>query len=141
VNRKITLIIILCAVWLSDCRKTDTNHQVPNVRVNEYIVLSLPQYNTLNFINGWVYLDGGYNGLIAFRVTEEEIKVYDRQAPYYVKDKCQVIVDSNSNVSCIDTCSGSQWLLLDGQILKGPASQPLRFYQTSFDGTHLSITN
>ncbi|MDB4104069.1 hypothetical protein N9545_00925 [Salibacteraceae bacterium] len=140
-NRKITLIIILCAVWLSDCRKTDTNHQVPNVRVNEYIVLSLPQYNTLNFINGWVYLDGGYNGLIAFRVTEEEIKVYDRQAPYYVKDKCQVIVDSNSNVSCIDTCSGSQWLLLDGQILKGPASQPLRFYQTSFDGTHLSITN
>jgi len=141
VNRKITLIIILCAVWLSDCRKPDTNHQVPNVRVNEYIVLSLPQYNTLNFINGWVYLDGGYNGLIAFRVTEEEIKVYDRQAPYYVKDKCQVIVDSNSNVSCIDTCSGSQWLLLDGQILKGPASQPLRFYQTSFDGTHLSITN
>ncbi len=140
-NRKITLIIILCAVWLSDCRKTDTNHQVPNVRVNEYIVLSLPQYNTLNFINGWVYLDGGYNGLIAFRVKEEEIKVYDRQAPYYVKDKCQVIVDSNSNVSCIDTCSGSQWLLLDGQILKGPASQPLRFYQTSFDGTHLSITN
>ena len=114
---------------------------MPNVRVNEYIALSLPQYNTLNFINGWVYLDGGYNGLIAFRVTEEEIKVYDRQAPYYVKDKCQIIVDSNSNVSCIDTCSGSQWLLLDGQILQGPASQPLRFYQTSFDVTHLSITN
>jgi len=141
VKRIITLILIIWAVWLSNCRKSEVIHQVPNVRVDEYIVLSLPQYNNLNFINGWVYLDGGYNGLLAFRVTQEEIKVFDRQAPYYVREKCQVIVDSNSNVSCIDTCSGSEWLLLDGQILKGPASLPLREYQTTFDGTHLSVRN
>ena len=140
-NRIITLKIILCAVSLSNCRKPEVNHQVPNVRVDEYIVLSLPQYNNLNFINGWLYLDGGYNGLLAFRSTEEEIKVFDRQAPYYVKEKCQVFVDSNSNVSCIDTCSGSEWLFLDGQILKGPATQPLRQYQTTFDGTHLTVRN
>ena len=46
----------------------------------------------------------------------------------------------NSNIA-IDTCSGSEWLLLDGQVLKGPASYPLKEYQTVFDGTNLTITN
>ena len=131
----------VCTVWLSDCRKPDTQHFVPNVQVNEYISLNLPQYNDLNFISGWVYLNGGYNGLLAYRVSEDVINVYDRQAPYEVDDRCRISVDANNSTTCTDTCSGSQWLLLDGQVLKGPASYPLKQYQTSFDGNNLTISN
>jgi nitrite reductase/ring-hydroxylating ferredoxin subunit len=128
------------ALSLSNCQRTPTEHLVPNVRVDIEISTNLPQYNNLNFINGWVYLDGGYNGIIAYRVNNDEIKAYDRQAPYNVGDKCRVLVDTGATY-CTDTCSGSQWLLLDGQVLNGPAAQPLRAYQTTFDGSVLIITN
>jgi hypothetical protein len=113
---------------------------VPDVSVNESISLNLPQYNNLNFINGWVYTQGGYNGLLAVRVSTDVINVYDRQAPYRTRDGCRVIVDTGAT-TCTDTCSGSQWLLLDGQIIKGPASYPLKQYQSQFDGTTLTVTN
>ena len=131
----------VCTFWLSDCRRPETQHNVPNVRVDLNISLNLPQYNNLNFINGWIYLNGGYNGLLAYRVNEDDINVYDRQAPYNVADKCRIYVDSNSSTTCTDTCSGSQWLLMDGQVLKGPATYSLKQYQTIFDGTNLTITN
>lgn len=141
VNRLTAVIIIICTVSLSNCRRRDTQHFVPNVQVNRNISTNLPQYNDLNFINGWVYLDGGYNGLLAFRANLEEVKVYDRQAPYNVIDQCRIYVDTNNSNIAIDTCSGSEWFLLDGQVLKGPASYPLKEYQTVFDGTNLTITN
>ena len=112
---------------------------VPNVRVDINLSTNLPQYNDLNFVNGWIYLDGGYNGIVAYRMSIDEVKAYDRQAPYNVSNGCRVYVDDGST-SCTDSCSGSQWLLLDGQVLKGPASLPLRQYQTSFDGSNLTIT-
>jgi Rieske Fe-S protein len=71
----------------------------------------------------------------------EEVKVYDRQAPYNVIDQCRIYVETNNSNIAIDTCSGSEWFLLDGQVLKGPASYPLKEYQTVFDGTNLTITN
>lgn len=133
-------LIILCALSLSDCRKQSNEHTIPAVSVNIEIDVNLPQYNDLNFIGGCVYLKGGYNGIIAYRQTLEIINAYERQAPYKVADGCKVMVDS-VNISVLDTCSGSEWLLYDGQITKGPAASSLRQYQTYFDGLHLSITN
>lgn len=138
--RIIAVAIILCAVSLSNCRERTDEHTVPIVSVNVDIDVTLAQYNDLNFIGGWVYLNGGYNGLIAYRQSLETIKSYDRQAPYLVEDRCQVEVDS-SGVSCTDPCSGSEWLLHDGQLLGGPAVYPLREYNTTFDGQRLSIRN
>ena len=132
--------IIICTVLLSECRNRTDEHTVPNTRVNIDIDLNLAQYNDLNFIGGWIYLNGGYNGIIVHRSTVDVIAAYDRQAPYMVEDGCRVRVDSN-NVTCTDDCSGSEWLLYDGQIVKGPAVYPLRQYQTSFDGVRLSIRN
>ena len=134
------IIIIICAVSLSDCKKGSDEHLVPAIAVNLNISTNLAQYNDLNFIGGWIYLEGGYNGILVYRATNEDFKAYDRQAPYEVINECQVRVDS-SDVVVEDTCSGSLWLLQDGQILNGPAAYPLKEYQTYYDGTVLSITN
>lgn len=125
---------------MSNCRKTADEHQVPQVSVNRTVAVNLAQYNDLNFIGGWVYMNGGYNGLLLYRANLEDIKAYDRQAPYEVSNGCQVTVDTGS-VTCSDTCSGSQWLMLDGQIVDGPAIYPLKEYTTTFDGTTVNITN
>lgn len=132
--------IIISAFSLSECRKSTDEHTVPLVSVNTDINVNLAQYNDLNFIGGWVYLNGGYNGIIACRVSNDVINAYDRQAPYEVANGCQVEVDS-TGVICADPCSGSEWLLNDGQVLKGPAFYPLKQYQCTFDGLNLSIRN
>lgn len=139
-NRILVIIITVCTVSLSNCRNIDDEHTVPDVVVNIDIDVNLPQYNNLNFIGGWIYLEGGYNGILVHRSTSDFIAAYDRQAPFQVNDYCRVIVDSNG-VTCTDTCSGSQWLLLDGQLVKGPAARPLKPYATVFDGARLSIRN
>ena len=134
------VLFILCAVSLSECRQRYQEHRVPNVVVNVDIDLNLPQYNHLNFIGGWIYLDGGSNGLIVHRSTQEVFAAYDRQAPYLVEERCKIFVDTGVT-TCTDECSESQWLLFDGQLVKGPASLPLRQYVTSFDGNRLLIRN
>lgn len=139
-SRIVSVAIIVCAFSLSNCREKTDEHTVPQVAVNIDIDITLAQYNNLNFIGGWVYLNGGYNGLLVYRATLEDMKAYDRQAPYKVADHCQVEVDS-VGIACFDPCSGSEWLMHDGQLLTGPALYPLREYNASFDGRLLTIRN
>ncbi|GAB5539581.1 MAG: hypothetical protein Salg2KO_16840 [Salibacteraceae bacterium] len=134
------VLFSLCTLSLSECRERYEEHRVPNVAVNVDIDLNLAPYNDLNFIGGWVYLNGGYNGLIVHRSTQEVLAAYDRQAPYQIEDRCQIFVDTGG-VTCTDECSDSQWLLFDGQLVKGPSALPLNQYITTFDGNRLSIRN
>lgn len=139
-SRIALVAIIISAFSLSECRKKEDEHTVPPVSVNININVNLAQYNDLNFIGGWVYLKGGYNGILAYRVSDDAINAYDRQAPYQVEQHCQIEMDS-TGVTCSDPCSDSQWLINDGQVLRGPAPYPLKKYQTSFDGLNLNISN
>lgn len=134
------LTIIICTVSLSDCKNRNDEHIVPPVALRLNISTNLAQYNDLNFVGGWIYQEGGYNGVLIYRASIEEFKAYDRQAPYEVINACKIIVDS-SNVIAEDTCTGSQWLLQDGQVINGPAFYPLKEYQTSYDGATLTVYN
>ncbi len=139
--RKILVGIILCGVSLSNCRDNgDDQHQVPDFPVDLQLNLNLPQYGDLNFIGGWVYLNGGSMGIIAYRASQDVFRAYDRHAPYNVIDECRVFVDSTS-VTASDECTTSQWLMSDGQVLNGPATNPLREYITTYDGLTLRIYN
>ena len=133
-------IMTVCAISLSNCTKQDTEHLIPVVNVNINISTNLAQYNQLNIDGGWVYLEGGYNGIIVYRSSIDNYKAYDRQAPYKVKDVCKINID-DSQVIVTDSCSGSSWLLYDGQVVTGPATYPLKEYETYYDGSILSITN
>lgn len=132
--------ISVCGILLSQCRKVPDEHRVPPTDVNQTVDTSLPQFSQLGFIGGWAYLNGGVNGLIVYRRTTDEVKAYDRQAPYRVADGCAVSVDAGET-TVSDSCSGSQWSLLDGSLLKGPASVSLTTYNASISGQFIYITN
>lgn len=139
--RKILVGFILCGVSLSNCKdKGDIEHRVPDVPIDLRINLNLPQYGDLNFIGGWVYLNGGSLGIIAYRATQDDFKAYDRHAPYKVEQDCRVFVDSSA-VTASDECTTSQWLMSDGQSLNGPATNMLKEYITTYDGLTLRIYN
>lgn len=138
---KVKHIILFGFLFLliNSCRKRE--QYIPYVEVDIYININNPSYFLLTSVSGWTYINGGSKGLIAYRKTQEEILVYDRHCTYNADNACGTAEVNADNVTVDCLCDGSQYLLHDGSILKGPASYPLFQYRTSFDGTTLHIYN
>ena len=132
-------IFLLFLLLPSSC---DENQQVvPNVYVDFTIMLSDPDYNTLLIPGNSLNVTGGVNGIIIYRISQDEFAAYDRTCTHNVDENCKVTVDE-SLVFAVDTaCCGSKFLLLDGSAYEGTAIYPLKAYRTYFDGTYLRVYN
>ena len=115
----------------NSCNKN--NNIVPNVYVDQYLNLSLPSYGALNIIGGWTYVTGGSRGIIVYRQSFNQFTAYDRHCTYNANNPCgKANVDStNPFIEC--ACDGSQYQLIDGLVIQGPATYSLKNYQTSFN--------
>jgi nitrite reductase/ring-hydroxylating ferredoxin subunit len=141
--KKISGFILFFSFFLlltPQCTK-DKKDQIPTVYVNFYINVSTTQYLNLNNVGGWVYVTGGVRGIIIYRESIDQFMAYERDCPYQPANTCALVQVEKSGVIAIDSCCGSQFLLLDGSIVKGPATIGLKQYATSFDGTTLHVTN
>jgi nitrite reductase/ring-hydroxylating ferredoxin subunit len=127
------------ALCLSACKKSNEPY-VPYVRVNFTIRPSDPQFNKLNVPGGWINVTGGSRGIILYRKSNDEFLAFDRHCTFRVADFCRVSVN-NTQIMAQDTCCGSEFVLTDGSVAKGPASQPLLQYQTVWDGFTLQVFN
>jgi Rieske Fe-S protein len=125
---------LLFLVILFACGKKE--ELVPNTYVNMYVYLTDPSCVKLNAIGGWVYAPGGVKGILVYRRSVSEFIAYERNSTYEPSKGCVIAVDTvnKSNLFVNDPCSGSKYLITDGSVYKGPASIPLKKYQTSFDG-------
>ena len=137
---KNSLIIFLTVLVLFSCKKKSTDY-VPTVTVNTYLSASDPAFAPLNAINGSTYLSNcGVAGILVFRKSQTEFMAYDRCCTYKVSEGNVIAVDASGLISKDAVC-GSQFILTDGSVNNGPASNPLKRYQTTFDGTVLHIFN
>lgn len=121
------------------CKKQ--KQYIPYVPVDIYININNPSYYQLTSISGWTYISGGSKGIILYRKNQEEIMAYDRHCTYEADNACGSTEVNTDNVTVDCLCDGSQYLLYDGSILRGPASYPLFQYRTSFDGAVLHVFN
>ncbi len=133
------ILIFASLLTITSCRKENSS-QVPLVAVDITINLNDPQFINLAVPTGWIYLTGGSMGLIVYRNNNTDFTCYDRHSPYNVDEYCRVSV-SDDNITAIDECSDSQWVLTDGQVVLGPAEAPLRAYQTNYNPPYLRIYN
>ena len=140
-NYIIGVLLLFVLVNLSFSCKKDNAETIPYVPINIYINTSLPQYQTLTSVGGWVYTNGGNKGLIVFRNSIDQVTTYDRYCTYKAPQSCGAGAIDSSNVQISCDCDGSKYSLFDGSITKGPATIPLVRYSTSFDGTIIHITN
>ncbi|HVA99622.1 MAG TPA: hypothetical protein VNG53_12070 [Bacteroidia bacterium] len=140
-NKKLFLIgIFVLSTFVFSCNKKQD--QVPLTGVNIYITLAEPAYANLNAVTGWVYISGGVRGIIIYRASSSAFMAYDRDCPYQPNNTCALVkVDSTNNITAFDPCCGSKFLLTDGSVMQGPATAPLKQYETSFDGFTLHIFN
>jgi len=146
----LSLILVLISVAFAACDKND-GPQIDPGYVNIFINPNSTEYIQLNSVGGWVYLYANppSRGIIVYRLTQDEFKAYER-TPTFNPDACSIfepvkkltkIVVDESGILANDTCTGSQYILLDGSIVQGPAIYPLLAFRTNYDGDILHIFN
>ncbi|NQY67167.1 MAG: hypothetical protein HRT72_05520 [Flavobacteriales bacterium] len=135
------LSVFLFTFLLNSCTKGLNQEYVPDVYVNINIFPSMPSYIDLNPIGGWMQIEGGSRGIIIYRLTNDDFLAFDRHCPYDVTNSCGKVNVNTNNLFAVDTCCGSQFLIVDGSVNIGPATLPLKRYNTSWDGNQLTIFN
>lgn len=134
------LYILLIPILFFSCKK-DKNSNIPLVSVNITINTNDPAYNSIAVPGGWIYINGGSRGIIIYRVNNDSFHAYDRHCTYDSGNSCALVSVDGTNITVLDDCCGSKFLLTDGSVTNGPASLPLKQYTTSFDGSVLRIFN
>lgn len=129
------------ALALAACNSTNDSAepQIPLAAFNTSLNLIDQQNSSLRFDNGAVYHTGGVRGLIVVRQNAGTYLAFDRNCPYQPLDTCARL-RIEPQVYLYDPCCKSQFTL-QGQLLSGPATRPLRQYRTSLSGNILTITN
>ncbi len=133
-----SLLIFFLMLSFAGCKKD--KDEIPNVYVDIYLYTIDPAFSPLNAISGYTTVAGGSNGILIFRKSQNEFMAYDRHCPYNTSEKNQVTVDV-SGLIAVDSKCNSKFLITDGSPNSGPAANPLKRYQTAFDGTVLHIYN
>ena len=137
----LVMIACFCTAYFSACKKKKNDvSYVPYVYVDFYCTLSNPQFVALNAVGGWVYVTGGSRGIILYRNSNDEVQAFDRHCPFQPESSCGYL-QVKSAPTAIDTCCGSEFLLVDGSVLKQPAANPMLRYQTTFDGNQVHVFN
>jgi nitrite reductase/ring-hydroxylating ferredoxin subunit len=135
------LITVSFLLLLSSCSKNNNTDWIPYVPVNIDIYPANPQFISLYPVGGWVYLTGGSRGIIVYHYTQDEYYAFDRHCPYQPTNSCGKVKMDTDDITAVDTCCGSKFIVVDGSVIQGPAGLPLKQYQTNYDGTTLHITN
>lgn len=112
-----------------------------------------PLYPGLNNIGGYVYLTGGYSGLIAIKTFVDQYVVFERTCPYDTS-RLEILIDTLWNAdhtyyrlapnSSLITCPQchSLYNAIDGIPIAGSKTRcPLYQYNAHYDGNILYINN
>lgn len=139
INIRIIILAAIVSFIFFSCRDRD-NHVVPHVPVNIHVNINNPAYIDLSIVGGWAYVNGGSNGIIVYRRSNQEFVAFDRHCTHKIVDYCAIYVDSSASfMARCRECCGSEYSIIDGSVTKGPAGFSLRQYYTQLTGTMLTI--
>ena len=147
--RKISILILLVFINIfSSCKKKSQTVQdnIAYQTVNITLYPNDPLYFKLQMAGGWVYINGGVNGIIVYRKTTtnspNDFIAIERTSTALPDDPNAKVKVQSDNFTLKDTISGSTWQIFDGGLIAGPATQNLRQYNAIFDGINtLTIRN
>jgi hypothetical protein len=121
----------------------DQQQIVPNVNVDIYINLDLPQFSFLGSINNAkIYPNAGYNrnGVIIYRNSTDEFSAYDATCPQHIETKTAIKLDDNGGggqATC-PHCKTIYYFYNYGSASKG---YPLKRYNVNKSGNTVYVYN
>ena len=136
--KKLFNIFFTTLILITSCEKSTNNF--PQVTVNLNLNINNPEFFDVDNTGGWMYLNGGVGGILLYRQNFEQFTAYDRASPFNPVSDCQIEV-AEDNITITDPCSESMFLITDGSVIQGPATQGLMRYNTYYDGQTLMIFN
>ena len=131
------LIVFLLSIF--SCG--DSNNYIRNVYVVVEIDLSLPEFSNLSTVGNSLFIEGGNKGIIIYRHSNYEYKIYDRNCSYEPNLECSYIDSINSIIAFCGCCSSAFLLDQNGSAANSPAVLPLKQYNYSLNNTLLHIFN
>jgi hypothetical protein len=146
---KVSILILVSVITIfSFCKKKKKAVQdnIAYQTVNITMYPNDPLYFKLQTAGGWVYINGGVNGIIVYRKTmtntPTDFIAIERTSTFLPDDPGARVKVQPDNFTLKDSISGSKWQIFDGGLISGPATQNLRIYNTIFDGNNtLTIRN
>lgn len=132
-------LIFISFLFLASCKKDE--NRIPSVPIDIYLDINNANYNDLNAVGGYVYLTGGYKGLVVYRSAFDAFVTIERACPYHPTGDCERLVVDTSGLTLSDPVCGSRFLILDGSTVNGPSTKPAATYHTVFDGMYVHIYN
>lgn len=134
-------VLLLCLLVFSfSCQKDAEHATIPTVTVDIYVDVTSTIYMQLGMVGGYEYIVGGYKGIVVYRLSEDEFVAFDRACSYDPTNSCRLQMNS-TGIELEDSCCTSKFEIIDGSVMKGPATVSLKQYHTSFDGANLHIFN
>lgn len=133
--------LFLVLLITSGCGKDDNHPEIPDVPVSFVIDPNSTEYLELSHISGWIYLTGGYNGILVYRASMTDFMAYDRACPYDFQDSNARIEMEVSGITCVCPVCNSKYIITDGTPFEGPSRYMMKQYQTTFDGSLLYVYN
>jgi len=141
IKRQNILLLSAALLLLFVSCKKDVKNPIPDVYVNFYLNISSTLYIELASVGGWVNLTGGYKGIVVYRSSTDEFMAFERACPYdWEVDSAYVSVEPSGLVLKCKSC-GSEFLIIDGSIVNGPATVSLKQYYTEYDGQNVHVYN
>ena len=139
--REIGSIVSLC-LWLSSCEPDLQDHDIPIITFPPLTInVNLPEYQQLRS-NGVQEISGvGIKGVILYRLHESRYFAYERNCSFQPHDACAVVSLDPSNLFMRDACCNSTFDFQTGSPTGGPAWRPLRKYETTVNGSIITITS
>lgn len=142
--KKHIFLFLTLTLLFSFCKKKKTvQDNIAYQPVNITIYPNDPIYFKIQVVGGWVYINGGVNGIIVYRQSQtgaSDFIAIERTSTYLPNEPSALAKVQSDNFTLKDTVSGSKWQLNNGSVLSGPATLPLRQYQAIYDNGTGSLT-
>jgi hypothetical protein len=137
-NIKLFFTLIISFLLLINCNSVD--EQMPYEYFSPFTIdLNEPSFFDLNVIGGHIMVTGGVKGIVIYHESKDVFRAYERCCPF--DPGCgRVYYDENSS-NVIDTCCNSEFsLILEGMVITGPSTLPLREYVTEYFSNSKKLT-
>jgi hypothetical protein len=137
-------LIFIFLLFFFSCKKKskpEANNPVPSVPVNITMYPGDPLNYKIQSIGGWMYINGGINGIVIYRKSNEEFVAIERTSSQLPDDQRARVIVMSDNFTLRDTISDSRWRIFDATVTQGPAQWNLRLYGTNYNGNSLVIKN
>ena len=132
------LSLLIISTFFSCNKKED---YIQDVYVNEFIDLTLPEYDELKTSGNSIFVDGGVEGIIIYHGIGNEYKAYDRNCSYQPSLSCSVIDSVSSGIAYCGCCPSAFLINSNGEAINAPALLPLKSYNLSLDNNILRVFN